>query len=99
MIARLLLAFSSYFFECGCNFVEVDLLRDILRSELWFLERTSIHIIAKFPVSQKKFVCVDCLIFRLHIDIARQPPRFIVNRLPFRTRRVEQGPSLDDATC
>jgi hypothetical protein len=39
------------------------------------------------------------LIFRLHIDFARQPPRFIVNRLPFRTRHVEQGPSLDDATC
>ena len=98
ILGRLLFTFISYFFECGCNFVEVDLFRDILRSEMWFLQRTSIHIIAKFPVSQKKFVCDDCLIFRFHIDFARQPPRLIVNRLPFRTRRVEQGPSLNDAS-
>jgi hypothetical protein len=43
MIARLLLAFSSYFFECGCNFVEVDLFRDILRSELWLLTLLGNH--------------------------------------------------------
>jgi hypothetical protein len=51
----LLLLFRSHLVECGRNFFEVDLLGDILRSELRLLQRTTIHIFAKLSVGEEKF--------------------------------------------
>jgi hypothetical protein len=50
---------ANYFFcfarissNAAANFVEVDLLGDILRSELRLLQRASIHILARLPVGE-----------------------------------------------